>query len=170
VSSRRQGFLRNVKVTPRVFRLGIHLWPPFRGAGVRVTRVSDDYREVGVTLKLGLLNRNDFGMQFGGSRFAMADPFPALTMFHNLGRDDLVWDKAGAIRYVKPGRGSVYARLRLEADTIERARAATAGGGKHEPTFSVDIVDAAGDVVAVVDKTLHVRRAAPAAEAARRAA
>jgi len=91
----------------------------------------------------------------------MTDPFHALMMFHNLGRDYIVWDKAGAIRYVKPGRGPVYARLRLEADAIERAREATAAGDKHEPTFRVDIVDAAGEVIAVVDKTLHIRRQGP---------
>jgi acyl-coenzyme A thioesterase PaaI-like protein len=163
VTSSKQGFLRNVKVTPRLFRLGLNLWPPFRGAGIRVTRVSPDYREIDVTLKLRLLNRNYFGTQFGGSMYAMTDPFHALMMFHNLGRDSIVWDKAGAIRYVKPGRGDVHAHFRLDPAAVERARAATAGGDKHEPTFSVDIVDAAGQVIAVVDKTLHVRRQATTA-------
>ena len=88
----------------------------------------------------------------------MTDPFHALMMFHNLGRDYVVWDKAGAIRYVKPGRGRVHARLRMTAEAIETARAATADGGKHEPTFAVDVVDDAGEVVAVVEKTLHIRR------------
>jgi acyl-coenzyme A thioesterase PaaI-like protein len=161
MSSSKQGFLRNLKVSPRMFRLGLNLWPPFRGAGIRVTRVSDDYREIEVELRLKLLNRNYFGTQFGGSMYAMTDPFHALMMFHNLGRDYIVWDKAGAIRYAKPGRGPVYARFRLDADAIERAREATAGGDKHEPTFRVDVVDAAGDVVAVVDKTLHIRRQGP---------
>ena len=163
MTSSRQGFLRNVKVTPRLFRLGLNLWPPFRGAGIRVTRVTPDYREVDVVLKLRLLNRNYFGTQFGGSLFAMTDPFHALMLFHNLGTEYIVWDKAAAIRYVKPGRGDVYARFRLDPAAIERARAATATGDKHEPTFSVDIVDAAGQVIAVVDKTLHVRRQAATA-------
>lgn len=158
MSSSRQGWLRNLKVTPGMFRRGINLWPPFRGAGIKVTRVSDDYREIDVTLKLGLLNRNYFGTQFGGSLYAMTDPFHALMMFHNLGRDYVVWDKSGAIRYVKPGRGPVHARLRMPAEAIEAAREATADGGKHEPTFSVDVLDGSGTVVAVVEKTLHIRR------------
>ena len=161
MSSGKQGFLRNLRVSPRVFRLGMNLWPPFRGAGIRVTRVSDDFREIEVELRLKLLNRNYFGTQFGGSMYAMTDPFHALMMFHNLGRDYIVWDKAGAIRYVKPGRGPVHARFRLDPGAIERAREATAGGDKHEPTFRVEVVDATGDVVAVVDKTLHIRRQAP---------
>jgi len=165
VTSSRQGFLRRLRVSPRVFRLGMNLWPPFRGAGIRVTRVSNDFREVDVTLKLGLFNRNYFGTQFGGSLYAMTDPFHALMILHNLGPDFVVWDKAGAIRYVRPGRGPVHARFRLALAAIDAARRATASGSKHEPTYSVDVVDDAGEVVAVVDKTLHIRRHAPAAGA-----
>ena len=157
-SSSRQGFLRNLNVSPGLLRRGMNLWPPFRGAGIRVTRISADYREVDVTLKLGLLNRNYFGTHFGGSLYAMTDPFPALMMFRNLGSDYVVWDKAGAIRYVKPGRGTVHARMRLDPRAVERARDATANGGKHEPTFTVHVVDGEGGIVAIVEKTLHIRR------------
>ena len=38
------------------------------------------------------------------------------------------------------------------------ARAATANGGKHEPTFTVHVVDGEGGIVAIVEKTLHIRR------------
>jgi hypothetical protein len=60
----------------------------------------------------------------------------------------------------------VFARFRLAAEAIEAARAATADGGKHEPTFNVDVVDGGGEVIAVVDKTLHIRRAPSRREAA----
>ena len=156
--SSRQGFLRNLNVSPGLLRRGMNLWPPFRGAGIRVTRISADYREVDVTLKLGLLNRNYFGTHFGGSLYAMTDPFPALMMFRNLGSDYVVWDKAGVIRYVTPGRGTVHARMRLDPRAVERARAATADGDRHEPTFTVHVVDGEGGIVAIVEKTLHIRR------------
>ena len=155
-----QGYFSKLNAPPGLLRLGMNLWPPFRGAGIRVTRISRDYREVDVTLRLGPLNRNYFGTQFGGSLYAMTDPFHALMMFRNLGGDYVVWDKAGAIRYVKPGRGRVFARFRLAEDAIRAVREATAGGAKHEPVFSVDVVDAAGEVIAVVDKTLSIRRKA----------
>jgi acyl-coenzyme A thioesterase PaaI-like protein len=170
MSSTRQGFLRHVKMPPGLFRRGLNLWPPFFGAGVRVTRVSDDYREVDVTLKLGLLNRNYFGTQFGGSMFAMTDPFFALMMLQNLGAGYVVWDKAGAIRYLKPGRGDVHAQFRLDKAAIERARKATARGAKHEPVFHVAIVDDDGATVAEVDKTLYIRRQRDDAKPRERAA
>jgi hypothetical protein len=161
-----QGFLRNFDVPPGLCRRGLNLWPPLRGAGIRVTHVSRDYREIDVTLKLGLLNRNHLGTQFGGSLYAMTDPFHALMMFRNLGRDYVVWDKTGAIRYVKPGRGRVFARFRLGEDAVRAARDATAAGTEYEPAFSVDVVDAQGSVVAVVEKTLHIRRATAGSGAA----
>src|SRR5690606_8717606 len=133
----RQGILPKLAIPPGVFRRGINLWPPFAGAGIRVTRVSADFREVYVALKLGVLNRNYFGTQFGGSMFAMTDPFFALMMLRNLGPDYVVWDRAGSIKYVRPGRGPVFAHFRLTAAAIARARRATSGGGRHEPTFRV---------------------------------
>ena len=153
-----QGILPKLKVPPALLRRAINLWPPFLGAGIRVTRVSADYREIDVTLKLGLANRNYFGTQFGGSLFAMTDPFFALMMLHNLGPDYVVWDKAATIRYRRPGRGDVHARFRLAASAIARARRATARGAKHEPVFRATIVDRDDAVVAEVEKTLSIRR------------
>jgi acyl-coenzyme A thioesterase PaaI-like protein len=167
VSSVRQGLLPKLEIPPSLFRRAINLWPPYLGAGIRVTRVAADFREVHVALKLGLANRNYFGTQFGGSLYAMADPFFALMMLRNLGPDYVVWDKAGAIRYLKPGRGDVHASFRITAADVARARRATAKGGKHEPTFRAAIVDRDGNVVAEVEKTLSIRRR-PDAEAPRR--
>ena len=167
MSSTRQGLLPKLAIPAGVFRRGINLWPPFAGAGIRVIRVAADFREVDVALKLGVFNRNYFGTQFGGSMYAMTDPFFALMMLRNLGAGYVVWDKAGSIRYVRPGRGAVYARFRLPAAAVARARRATAGGKPHEPTFRVRIVDADGETVAEVTKTLYIRRRPRAAPPAR---
>ena len=164
-----QGYLRNVKVTPGLLRRGFNAWPPFVAAGIRVERIAADYREIDVSMRLGLLNRNYFGTHFGGSLYAMVDPFFALMMLHSLGPGYVVWDKAGTVRYRKPGRGTVRASFRLPRKAIDEARRATREGARHEPTFSVAIVDGDGDVVAEVEKTLYVRREEAHAHAARTA-
>jgi acyl-coenzyme A thioesterase PaaI-like protein len=154
-------------MSPLWFRRALNPWPPFIGAGMKVMRVSEDDREIDVMLKLRVFNRNYFGTQFGGSLFAMTDPFHALMMLHNLGPGYVVWDKAATIRYVKPGRGDVFARFRLEEESVAQARSSTANGEKHEPTFTVSIVDRDGGIVAEVAKTLYIRRSpADAAQAA----
>jgi acyl-coenzyme A thioesterase PaaI-like protein len=135
-----------------------NLWPVFRGAGIRVREIAPDFRSVTVELRAKLLNRNWVGTHFGGSLFAMTDPFFMIMMMQNLGRDYIVWDKAGSVRFLKPARGTVTARFTLDAAEVEKAREATAGGDKYEPRFKVDIVDAEGVVVADVEKTLYIRK------------
>jgi hypothetical protein len=135
-----------------------NVWPPFRAAGILVREIAPDFRGATVELRMGLFNRNYVGTHFGGSLYAMVDPFFMVLMMKNLGPGYVVWDKQGAVRYLKPAKGTVSAKIRLPEEEIARAREATAGGAKFEPKFRVDIVDAAGTVVADVEKTLHIRR------------
>jgi len=141
----------------RTLRRGMHWWPPFRGAGIRLRRLSDDFREAEVELRLGLLNRGAVGTHFGGSLFAMTDPFYAIMLMRNLGPEYLVWDKAASIEYVAPARGTVTARFSLDEARIADIRAQAAGGEKVLPEFDTDIVDAQGEVVARVHRTVYVR-------------
>lgn len=159
----KQGFLSKLRLGAGALRLGMNLWPPFVGAGIHVEKIAPDFRHVRVRLRMGLLNRNYFGTHFGGSLYAMTDPFYALMLLHNLPRGYVVWDKASQIHYKSPGRGRVYADFVLSDERIAEVIAATAEGKKYEPTWPVDIVDAAGNIVATVDKTLYVRSRLPVA-------
>ncbi len=162
-----QGFLSRLRLGAGALRLAMNVWPPFVGAGIHVERIAPDFRHVRVRLRLGLLNRNYFGTHFGGSLFAMTDPFYALMLLHNLPRGYVVWDKTSAILFKAPGRGRVFADFRLEPARIEEVIAATADGAKFEPTWPVDITDASGKRIATVDKTLYIRRREPAGPSAK---
>ena len=48
-------------------RFIINLYAPYIGAGVKVDFISDDFREIKVSMKLTKLNRNYVGTHFGGS-------------------------------------------------------------------------------------------------------
>ena len=147
-----------MRFTARQLRNGMKWWPPFLGAGIRVKSFSDDFRDAVVEMKLGRLNRNAVGTHFGGSLYAMADPFLAIMLMHNLGDRYLVWDKAGSIDYVAPGRGIVHARFTLTEERIAGIRAQAAGGEKVLPEFQVEVRHKSDDtLVALVRKTLYVR-------------
>jgi acyl-coenzyme A thioesterase PaaI-like protein len=146
------------KISPRALRFGMNLWPPFLGAGIRVRRIAPDFREVRVELRLGFGNRNYFGTHFGGSLYAMTDPFFALMVLHNLPGDYVVWDKAASIEFIAPGRSRMRARFVLTDDDLDRILRMTADGDKHLHLFTVDVVDEEGLVVAKVEKIVYVRR------------
>lgn len=156
-----QGFLSRIELGHVGMRRLFNWWPPFRAAGIRVREIAPDFRSATVELRMRLFNRNYVGTHFGGSLFAMTDPFFMVLMMKNLGPEYVVWDKQGTVRFLKPARGTVTARFHLPGERIEEARSATASGGKFEPAFRVDIVDAEGVTVADVEKVLYIRRRKP---------
>ena len=153
-----QGYVSRLKFGANGMRRLFNLWPPFRGMGVKVVELDPGFRHATVELRMRLLNRNYVGTHFGGSLFAMADPWFMILMMHRLGEEYVVWDKAGSVRFLKPARGTVTARFEMPEESVAQARERTAGGGKHEPVFKAAIVDAQGVTVAEVEKTLHIRR------------
>ncbi len=97
----------------RRFLRWINWWPPFLGMGIKVRRISEDFREVDVEMVQRFWNTNYVGVHFGGSLFAMTDPFYMLMLIENLGPQYIVWDKAASIRFRKPAKGTVRAEFRL---------------------------------------------------------
>jgi hypothetical protein len=132
----------------------LSFYPPLLGAGIRVHRLPDGYES---SLRLSLFNRNYFGTHFGGSLYAMCDPFFVLILAERLGRDYIVWDKAATIRFKRPGRGRVRARFQIPPERSEEIRTLADRDGKVEPTFTAQVLDQEDNVVAEVDKLLHVR-------------
>ncbi|MBI5303300.1 MAG: YiiD C-terminal domain-containing protein [Chloroflexi bacterium] len=136
----------------------INFYPPFLGAGIRVKRAAADFRTIVVEMKLTRLNLNAVGTHFGGSLYAMCDPWFMLILMNALGADYVVWDKSASIQFLKPGRGIVSATFHIPGETIDAIRAQADAGQKIEPTFAVDVVSDTGEVIARVEKLLYVRR------------
>ena len=146
------------KLRKRHMQSVLNFWPPLLGAGIRVTRLRADWKEIDVEMKLRFWNSNFVGTHYGGSLYSMADPFYMLMLIHNLGRDYIVWDKSASIRFRKPGRGRVLAQFRLSDEQIEAIRRDLETQAKIEPTFLVEIRDESGSVIAEVQKVLHIRK------------
>lgn len=135
----------------------VNLWPPFAAAGIHV-RWGNDMKSVDVSLKLRPWNRNFVGTHYGGSLYSMCDPFYMLMLMASLGPGYIVWDKAASIRFRKPGRGTVRAHFAITEAQLNDIRAQLETLPKYEPTYAVEVKDEAGEVVAEVQKTLHIRR------------
>jgi len=156
--STKQGFLAKRMPSARMLRWLFNLWPTFRFAGVRVRAIATDFTAATVELRLGLLNRNYVGTAFGGTLYAMTDPFYMLLMMRQLGPGYVVWDRAGAVRYLAPGKGVITAKFVLPADEVARVRGLLGDSGKLDQSYTVDLHDAANQLIAQVEKTLYIRK------------
>ncbi len=140
-----------------LFRVLMNVWPPFRGAGIKVRFVAPDFSEVDVELAASRFKRNYVGTHFGGSLYAMTDPFFMLMLLHRLGKDYWVWDLKASIEYLTAESGPVRAQFLMPTAEVERVRALAANGDKVTPEYVVDVCDQHGTVVARVQRTLYVR-------------
>jgi acyl-coenzyme A thioesterase PaaI-like protein len=134
----------------------INFYPPLLGAGIQSKKI--DENTMRVQMKLTALNRNIVGTHFGGSLYAMCDPWFMLILMHTLGSDYVVWDKAASIQFLLPGRGKVSATFQIPPERIQEICSEADRTGKTEPTFEVDIVDEQNQVVAHVQKLIYVRK------------
>lgn len=135
-----------------------NLYPPFFGAGISIDKVSDDEREIHVSLKHRFYNKNYVGTAYGGSIYSMTDPFYMLILIKLLGRDYIVWDKAAEIKFIKPGRTNLKAVFRVSEETINEIKNSLKTKRKLEPEFIVEVTDENGELVAIVKKILYVRK------------
>lgn len=142
---------------PANLRLLFNVWPAFLFTGIHVTAVSKDWRHARVELRMRPWTKNYVGTHFGGSLFAMTDPFWMILVKECLGNDYIVWDKAAEIEFVKPGKGTVHAEFQVTDQLLDEIRAATQSGEKYLRWCPADVIDAQGDVVARIRKQIYVR-------------
>ena len=145
---------------PRAFRWMLNFWPCFRGTGGHVTHIAPDWREMRVTLPLNRRTRNYVGTIFGGSLYGCVDPLYMLMLIRILGPDFIVWDKAASIRFLKPGRSTLFANCVLEAAEIEEIHRLLRAEPKIERTYSIMLRDAEGKDHAEIQKVIQIRRGA----------
>jgi acyl-coenzyme A thioesterase PaaI-like protein len=144
---------------PRLLLRLLNLYPPFFGAGIRVRRLEHGY-ETRMTLRF--YNRNYWGTHFGGSLFAMCDPFFVLTLAERMGKGYAIWDKTTTIQFLRPGRGTVRARMEILPERVAEIRSAADRDGRANPEFVVEVLDESGEVIARLEKVVSVKVTQPA--------
>jgi hypothetical protein len=146
--------------SPTLFARGWSLWLPFLAAGIKIDNISHDFRDIQVSMKLTLRNTNYVGTHFGGSLYAMTDPFYMIMLIKNLGRDYIVWDKAAEINFKKPGRGKVSAEFHLEQKDIDDILAAVEADERKSTLWKKEVLikDEQGEIITRVMKTLYVKK------------
>ncbi|PIP94455.1 MAG: tetrameric acyl-CoA thioesterase [Bdellovibrio sp. CG12_big_fil_rev_8_21_14_0_65_39_13] len=134
----------------------MNFWPPYLGAGVKVKLLDPKTLKIRVEMPLKIFNKNYIGVHFGGSLYSMVDPFYMLILMNKIGRDFIVWDKSASIKFVRPGKGRVWAEFNIDDQTVSEIENKARELKKFEPEFQIEIRDENNQIVAIVDKKLWV--------------
>lgn len=105
-----------------------------------------------------MVHRNLVGTAFGGSLYAMCDPFFMFILIINLGDDYIVWDKAATIDFIKPGKGTVFGEFEIKKEQIAEIKNEVDNSGKKIFTFPCAVKDEDGKIIASLTKDVYVRR------------
>ncbi len=136
----------------------INFYSPYRGAGIKLVEVDDLLRRFVVEMPLTKSNKNLVGTHFGGSLYSMCDPFYMWILMEYLGKEYIVWDKSAAIKFIKPGTTTVRAIFEIEEEKLLAIKSEVDSLGKNDYHFEVEVRDTNGILVALVNKTVYVKR------------
>ncbi len=139
-------------------RQRFNLFPAFWGTGAKVIYIAEDLRAIGIKLPLNFRTKNIYGTLFGGAMYAATDPLYAILVKVGLGPDYVVWDKAGAIRYRKPGRSALYAQCSISEAELASLKSRLDSEPSVDLDYEMELKDAQGVVHAVVQKTIFIAR------------
>lgn len=142
----------------RLNRWGFNFFPAYRGTGGRVEYIADDWREVRVKLSLNWRTRNYVGTIFGGSMYGAVDPLYMIMLIKNLGPDYVVWDKAAAIRFKRPGRETLRAVFTVTEAEIAAIKTELATRKSLDRVYTIELKNDAGKIHAIIEKTLYIAR------------
>jgi hypothetical protein len=147
-----------MRFSPKSLKRLLNLYPPYLGAGVKITHISKDWRELHVGMSLRWYNRNAVNTHFGGSLYSMIDPHIMLLLMQVLGEEYLVWDKAADIEFVKASKKKVSTVIKISDQNLEDILIMTENGDKYFPEFMIDVFDEDNELVARVKKTIYVKK------------
>ncbi len=136
----------------------INWWPPMLGTGISLKHISEDYLRFDVEMKLRWYNKNLVGIHYGGSLYSMCDPWYMFILTAGLGRDYIVLDKSAAIRYKKPGKGTLNCVFQIASERVKEIKEEIDKVGKKDYSFLCEVKNAEGEVVTEVDKVVYVRK------------
>jgi acyl-coenzyme A thioesterase PaaI-like protein len=142
----------------RLARWGFNFFPAYFGMGGHLEFIASDWREVRVAVPLTWRTRNYVGTIYGGSMYGAVDPIYMIMLIKVLGPRYVVWDKAAGIRFLKPGHGTLRAHFQLSEDETDEILTLLESARSVDRHYKVELVDAAGEVCAVIEKTLYIRR------------
>ncbi len=137
-------------------RFIFNIFPSYRRTGGRVKFISADMHEIHVQLGLRWTTRNYVGSVFGGSMFGALDPIYMIQFIQILGKNYVVWDKSGEIKFLRPIKKQVSARFLVMPELIEYIKHKVASDNEMEIDMTACFEDKDGVKYAEMTKRLYI--------------
>jgi len=140
----------------KLMRIGFNCFPAYRRTGARVCFLSDDWRDIHITLGLNWKTKNYVGTVFGGSIYGALDPMFMVQLINILGKKYVVWDKSATIKFLKPVKKRVFARFLITDEILEDIIAKVKSSNKYSLELVTNFQDEKGIIYAEVIKTIYI--------------
>ena len=142
----------------RLLRYLVNVTPVFRATGAWITHVSADVRFVKLELPLKLTTKNPMGTMCGGNMYSAVHGIYLVMLMHALGKDYACIDRLSTIKFLKPGKGTLFARFALTQEAIDETIALVGQEGRADRQFLVELKDKDGVVCSEITCTVNVRK------------
>ncbi len=131
-------------------------YPMYFGTGGKILFWSADSTEVHLRLRLNIWTYNYVGTIFGGSMFSASDPFYMVMLLRVLGPSFVVWDKSASIKFKKPARSTLYAKLEVTNVVLEEIKTRVKEHGHTTHDFIIQWIDKEGVLNAEMQRHCYI--------------
>lgn len=131
-------------------------WPAWWMMRLKVTSLSNNWREVRITLPLTWVSRNMGGSMFGGFQASLVDPIAPLAC-SKVFTDYHVWTRRLTVDFQRPGDSDLELRFDFPPEKEEEIRKELAEQGRSTPTFEYGLYRKDGLMCTKVECVVAIR-------------
>ena len=142
-------------------RLMMNSFPALLFQGIRLRKISPDFKRMEVRVRRNLLKKNLQKAIFGGSIFSAGDPYMAIMywqLFAHQGIQTEAWLKKAEIAYLKPATTHLDLVFELSEAEVNEALQAIEEKGKFERWHTIEAKDQNGQLCAGIRTLVHLRK------------
>ncbi|MDA3789311.1 MAG: DUF4442 domain-containing protein [Desulfobacula sp.] len=137
----------------KLMRYAVNVTPVFRATGAWITHVSADMRLVKLKLPLKLKTKNPMGTMCGGNMYSAVHGIYLVLLMKNLGKDYACIDRLSIIKFLKPGKSTLFAEFELTQAEIDEVKSLVEKNGRIDRQYLVELKDSNGLVCGEVPRS-----------------
>jgi acyl-coenzyme A thioesterase PaaI-like protein len=130
----------------------------FIRTGGIITYHASDSHEIRIKIPYNWGTKNYLGTISGGILYAAIEPLYMVMLINRLGQDYIVRDKTATIRYLRPARSTLYARLLIDDQEVEAIKTILTKEPQVDRIYYADLVNDKEIIHVSIRKTINISR------------